>query len=93
MLMRFLFSHTINRYPHALSRMIGFMSYVNVYPKDLIKLVMSPEYIHKTCSGNYRYFSREYCVLDYSLQLEVPEYDGPFLKPEQRSFMTKVHRM
>jgi len=57
---------------------------------DLIKFVMAPEYVSKTCRGNYNHLSREYCVLDYSLRIEVPEYDGPFLKPNVRNLLEKV---
>jgi len=51
---------------------------------------MAPEFVTKTCQGNYHFLSREYLVLDYSLRIEVPEYDGPFLKPTLRSFLEKV---
>lgn len=57
---------------------------------DLIRYVMAPEFVTKTCHGNYHSLSREYLVLDYSLRIEVPEYDGPFLKPTLRSFLEKV---
>lgn len=57
---------------------------------DLIEHIMAPKYIHKICNGNYTRLSREYCVLDYSLQVEVPEYNGPFLQSSLRSFLEKV---
>lgn len=51
---------------------------------------MAPKYLHKICNGNYTYLSREYSVLDYSLRLEVPEYNGLFLKSSLCSFLDKV---
>lgn len=83
---------TRDRYPQVVSRIFGFLSYVNVYPTDLIQRIMTPMFVHNTCSGNYRYIPREYCVLDYSLRVDMPEYDGPFLKPEMRNFIAKVCR-
>lgn len=68
------------------------MAMQNVYPTDLIKNIMAAEFITKTCQGNYRFLSREYCILDYGLRIEVPEYDGPFLKPYICSFITQVRK-
>lgn len=59
---------------------------------DLIKYVMAPEFVTKICHGNYHLLSREYLMLDYSLQIEVPDYDGPFLKPTVRNFLGKVSK-
>lgn len=53
---------------------------------------MAPEYVTKTCYGNYSSLSREYCVLDYSLRIEVPEYDGPFLKPHVSCSIAQVRK-
>lgn len=53
---------------------------------------MAPEYVTKTCHGNYSSLSREYCVLDYSLRIEVPEYDGPFLKPHVSCSIAQVRK-
>ncbi|KAL6259176.1 hypothetical protein P5V15_009097 [Pogonomyrmex californicus] len=81
----------IAKFPYVVSRIFGYLSIQNIYPIDLIKRVMAPEFVIKTCRGNYHYISREYCVLDYSLQIEVPEYDGPFLKPNIRDFLQKKY--
>jgi len=78
------------RFPYVATRILGYLTTQNVYPTDLIKFVMAPEYVNKICYGNYNHLSREYCVLDYSLQIEVPEYDGPFLKPNIRNLLEKV---
>jgi len=53
---------------------------------------MTPEFSSKTCKNNYHFLTREYCVLDYSLQVEVPEYDGPLLKPTIRNMLEKVYK-
>ncbi|XP_012530877.1 uncharacterized protein LOC105833583 [Monomorium pharaonis] len=81
----------IKKFPSVPARILGYMAVQNVYPKDLIKRVMTPEYVIKTCFGNYKYLSREYCVLDYGLRIEVPEYDGPFLKPNVRTSIEKKY--
>ncbi|TGZ49278.1 uncharacterized protein [Temnothorax longispinosus] len=81
----------IAKFPHVASRILGFLTTQNVYPIDLIKLVMAPEHVNKTCSGNYHHLSREYCMLDYGLRVEVPEYDGPLLKPSISSFLEKKY--
>lgn len=53
---------------------------------------MAPEYMNKTCRGDRHLLSREYIVLDYSLRVEVPEYDGPFLKPTTCSLLEQVRK-
>lgn len=53
---------------------------------------MAPEHMNKTCFGNHHQLSREYIVLDYSLRIEVPEYNGPFLKPTTCSLLEEVRK-
>lgn len=53
---------------------------------------MTPEFINRICYNNPRLLSAEYCVLDCSLRLEVPEYQGPFLKPTTCNFLEKVRK-
>ncbi|KAL0102099.1 hypothetical protein PUN28_018564 [Cardiocondyla obscurior] len=81
----------IKRFPHAVSRIMGYLATQNVYPINLIKRVMDPVFVNKICRSNYQYLSREYCVLDYGLRIEVPEYDGPFLKSSICSFLEKKY--
>ncbi|KYN06823.1 PREDICTED: FAST kinase domain-containing protein 5, mitochondrial [Cyphomyrmex costatus] len=81
----------IQRFPHVASRILGYMTIQNIYPIDLIKYVMAPEFVTRTCQGDYHFLSREYLVLDYSLRIEIPEYDGPFLKPTVRIFLEKKY--
>lgn len=81
----------ISEYPQVASRILGYLAILGIYPTDLIKRIMSPEHMNKICHGNYIYLSREYCVLDYSLRLEVPEYNGPFLKPSVCQFLEKKY--
>jgi len=79
-----------NRYPHVAARILGYLARRSIYPTDLIQRVMRSEFINKFSCNNYRSLSVEYCVLDYSLRLEVPEYQGPFLKPTICSFLENV---
>ncbi|KAG5317022.1 FAKD5 protein, partial [Acromyrmex heyeri] len=81
----------IQKFPHVASRILGYLATKSIFPMDLIRYVMAPEFVTKTCHGNYHFLSREYLVLDYSLQIEVPEYDGPFLKPIVRNFLEKKY--
>lgn len=81
----------IQKYPHVASRILGYLTTQNIFPMDLIKYVMAPEFVTKICHGNYHLLSREYLMLDYSLQIEVPDYDGPFLKPTVRNFLGKKY--
>lgn len=81
----------ISQYPHIASRILGYLAVLSIYPTDLIARVMSPEHLDKICHGNYTYLTREYCVLDYSLRLEVPEYNGPFLKSSVCHFLEKKY--
>ncbi|XP_032677361.1 uncharacterized protein LOC116846978 [Odontomachus brunneus] len=84
-------AHEMKEHPHVISRILGFLTYVNVYPTDLIKHIMMPEQIHKSCHGQFHSVSREYLVLDCSLQVEVPHYDGHLLRPYVRDQMLKQH--
>ncbi|XP_011880292.1 PREDICTED: FAST kinase domain-containing protein 5 isoform X2 [Vollenhovia emeryi] len=81
----------IAKFPYVVSRIIGYLATQNVYPIDLIERIMAPEYLSMACNRNYRDLSREYCVLDYGLRVEVPEYTGPFLKPSISIFLEKKY--
>ncbi|XP_012063545.1 PREDICTED: FAST kinase domain-containing protein 5, partial [Atta cephalotes] len=81
----------IQKFPHVASRILGYLTTKSIFPMDLIRYIMAPEFVTKTCNGNYHFLSREYLVLDYSLRIEVPEYDGPFLKPTLKSFLEKKY--
>ncbi|EFN63850.1 FAST kinase domain-containing protein 5 [Camponotus floridanus] len=84
-------AHEISEHPQVASCILGYLAILNIYPTDLIERVMAPSYLHKICKGNYIELSREYSVLDYSLRLEVPEYNGPFLKSSLCSFLDKKY--
>lgn len=77
----------IEKYPYAASRILGYLATQNVFPMDLMKRIMAPEYVSKTCRSNY--FPREYLVLNNSLLLEAPSYDGPFLKSDLKLLLEK----
>ncbi|XP_012223331.1 FAST kinase domain-containing protein 5, mitochondrial [Linepithema humile] len=81
----------ISLFPQVAARTLGYLARKSIYPTDLIQCVMTPAFINKVCYNNHRFLTAEYCVLDYSLRLEVPEYQGPFLKPATCSFLEKKH--
>ncbi|XP_014484768.1 PREDICTED: uncharacterized protein LOC106749627 [Dinoponera quadriceps] len=79
----------IQQFPYVISRLLIFLSYVNLYPTDLIERVMASQFIHNMTTGKYYLVSQGYMVLDYSLQVEVPEYSGPFLREPLRDYLFK----
>lgn len=81
----------ISEHPQVASRILGYLAVLSIYPTDLIGRVMTREHLDKICHGQYIYLTREYCVLDYSLRLEVPDYNGPFLKPSICDFLEKKY--
>ncbi|KMQ93667.1 fast kinase domain-containing protein 5 [Lasius niger] len=81
-------ANEISKYPQVASRILGYLAVLSIYPTDLIGRVMGQEHLEKVYR-NWRYLTREYCVLDYSLRLEVPEYNGPFLKPSTCNLLEK----
>ncbi|KAL6438043.1 hypothetical protein ACFW04_004361 [Cataglyphis niger] len=81
----------ISKYPKEASRILGYLAVLSIYPTDLIGRVMAREHLDKICNGNYTRLTREYCVLDYSLRLEVSDYNGPFLKPSICQFLEKKY--
>ncbi|EZA53791.1 hypothetical protein DMN91_012094 [Ooceraea biroi] len=81
----------ISLFSQTASRILGYLAVLNIYPIDLIKRIMMPEFISNTCNNNYRNLTREYCVLDYSLRVEVPEYDGLLLKPTTVNMLEKKY--
>lgn len=60
-------------YPKCLAWIAYYLSLMKVYPVDLIREVLSPEWIHKTY-GKHKYVT-ERCIamLDYNVQLECDE--------------------
>ncbi|XP_025163347.1 uncharacterized protein LOC105183367 isoform X2 [Harpegnathos saltator] len=84
-------AYEIDQYPHMFSRILGYLSLVNIYPKDLIERIMMPSYIHKLVSRKYYHVSREFFVLNNSLRVEVPDYNGPFLQPSLHNYLLKKY--
>lgn len=66
------------------------MVQVNFYPKNALHMIMTPEFINKLSGGNIDSLERDYLIIDYCLDIEHPEYNGPRLKKSVRNYLLKV---
>lgn len=70
---------------------ILYMLQVNFYSEKALKIIMEPEFIKNLSKGNIDQLERDYMVIDYCLELEHPEYNGPRLKKSIRNYLVKVN--
>lgn len=68
-----------------------YMLQVNFYPEKALHMIMAPEFIKKLSSENINNIERDYLVIDYCLEIEHSEYNGPRLKKSIRNFLLKVN--
>lgn len=60
-------------YPECLARVLYYLSLMKVYPVNLIRGVLNPEWILKTYGKNKYVIDRAIVMLDYNVQLECNE--------------------
>lgn len=84
------YSHFANRFPRTFATSLKYLVQTEIYPLDLIKKAMDHDYLKAVYKNNAYRIGREYLEINSSIQIDVPEYQGPFLPPKILSYLTKV---
>lgn len=68
-----------------------YMVEAGYFPWKLLRKVLNPDFINKYCCNNIHQLERDYLVIDTSIGIEHPEYDGPRLRPDISKLLIKVN--
>ncbi|XP_076236576.1 FAST kinase domain-containing protein 5, mitochondrial [Calliopsis andreniformis] len=69
----------IQDFRKSLPRVIVFLTYKNIYSRELIEYVFNPEFVIETYKYDIKLLSNEFLILNCSAKIELPDYKGPFL--------------
>lgn len=70
--------------------MVENLLYVNYCPKKSVEEVMNPEFIKNVSRDSVFNLKTNHIFIDYCLELDHPEYNGPRLSEELKSFLIEV---
>lgn len=72
------------QYPqHLLTGLLG-LAFASQFPKDLIALALSPEFVKLTLKSTQLDLKKDLFTLDGAVALDLPQWTGPRLSPELR---------
>ncbi|XP_031839897.1 FAST kinase domain-containing protein 5, mitochondrial [Nomia melanderi] len=72
-------SEEVFQYPYSMVHIVGFLIHKNIYIEELIRFVLTPEYVKNTHKNNMTFLTGQYLFLQCSIQIELPNYTGPLL--------------
>lgn len=73
-------SEEIHSYKKSLPRIIVFLTFKNIYPRELIEYALEPTYVKNVHQHSIHNLTNELLVVNGSVQIDVPDYSGPFLE-------------
>ncbi|XP_076675959.1 FAST kinase domain-containing protein 5, mitochondrial [Andrena cerasifolii] len=73
-------SEEIHSYRKSLPRIIMFLTFKNIYPRELIEYALDPTYVKSVYEHSIHNLTNELFVVNGSVQIDVPDYTGPFLE-------------
>lgn len=80
------------RYPeHLLTALLG-LAFAGLFPKDLLSLALSAEFVNKACNSKELELKKDLFTLDGTVGLELPESTVPRLSLAIREEVTKLLR-
>ncbi|XP_078118103.1 FAST kinase domain-containing protein 5, mitochondrial isoform X1 [Sander vitreus] len=78
------------RYPeHLLTGLLG-LAFVAQFPKDLIALALSPDFVNLALKSTQLELKKDLFTLDEAVALELPQWSGPRLSCELREEVTEM---
>ncbi|XP_014219342.1 uncharacterized protein LOC106647449 [Copidosoma floridanum] len=80
----------IERFSKSLISIVQSAVNLNYYPEKALKQIMDPEYTKRHFIHEYRLIS-EYLKIDYCIEIEHPQYDGPRIQKDQINLLLKRH--
>ncbi|XP_046488900.1 FAST kinase domain-containing protein 5, mitochondrial [Neodiprion pinetum] len=80
----------LERYATSLANCLQYLSTVNVYPKDLISMVLDPNNLRLTYGPTAYSIPIPILFIDANVEIEVPDYTGPRLGIKSRTTITKL---
>ena len=82
-------SEEINSYRKSLPRIIMFLSFKNIYPRELIEYALDPTNVKSVYQHSIHNLTNELFVVNGSVQIDVPDYTGPFLENDVYKCLVK----
>ncbi|XP_046748545.1 uncharacterized protein LOC124412589 [Diprion similis] len=79
----------LKRYISSLANCLQYLSIVNVYPKDLITMVLDPNDLRLAYGPTAYSLPIQILFIDANVEIEVPDYTGPRLDIKSRTMITK----
>ena len=79
------------RNPRVATKVLQTLLRSNICIEKIVKEIMKPEFVNKMARRDYYSLKSPYLVIDYCLELEHPEYNGPRLEKEALSTLLKVY--
>lgn len=67
-----------------------FMLKQQFYPEEILKRILDPDFVNKISDSNLYKLDRNYLDIDFCIELEYPEYNGPRLRKDVVNFLMKV---
>ncbi|XP_048512180.1 uncharacterized protein LOC105691028 [Athalia rosae] len=86
-------AQSLTEFPRSLANCLHYLSIANVYPKDLIAMVLDPQKIHTTYGPNAWPVIHPILAIDLNVEVEVPDYTGPRLTAKQRAIIAKKNAL
>ena len=81
----------INRYAISLVRILSYVSAKSIYVPQLIQHVFQPSFVQKTYKNNMRLLTNDLLVLQCTIQIEFPYYQGQLLSEQLYSYLVKKY--
>lgn len=67
-----------------------FLTFKNIYPRELIDYALDPAYVKNVYEHSIHNLTNELFIVNGSVQIDVPDYTGPFLENHIYKCLVKV---
>ncbi|NP_001135930.1 FAST kinase domains 5-like [Nasonia vitripennis] len=81
----------IERSPSSLIHITMFLLKQQVYPEEILKRILDPDFVNRTSNSNVYKLDRNYLDIDFYLEFEHPEYNGPRLRKDLVNHLMKFY--
>ncbi|XP_057318256.1 FAST kinase domain-containing protein 5, mitochondrial [Microplitis mediator] len=78
----------LKKFPRSLTVSLMYLSQADIYPLELISIVLSPKFLKEVYNNNAFRIGRECLIINEGLKIEVPDYKGPFLPEKISKYLT-----
>lgn len=79
----------VQRHPLSLVRSLTYALSRNIYMLQLIQYVLNPTYVQNIYKGLMKHMTNDLLLLECSVKIEIPDYEGPFLTKGMYEFLVQ----